>query len=144
MAGSEKRDQKYLFSLASRFHMHSIAGSYREVRLILKARLVKTVVDDLYNSAHLAEEDSIRGANSAMSDDDAYVWSGLGISSSWGILPFTYHLAAPSDILWTSMIQEAGVTGPAVEAKLARPGVFGMRDTDPIPVSHLLMSCSGR
>lgn len=98
MAGPEKRNHQYLLKLALRLSIQSTARSYREVRLILKARLVKTVADNLCNSAYLAEENSIRGANSAMTDDDAYMWSALGISSSRGVLPFTHHLVAPSNM----------------------------------------------
>jgi hypothetical protein len=74
-----------------------------------------------------------------MADDDAYMWPGLGISSPWGVLPFTHYLVAPPDMFEAVVIQKAGVTGPAVEAKLARPGEFGMRDTISKSVSHLLM-----
>lgn len=143
MAGSEERNHQYLFSSASLLNIHSKNRSYREVRLILKARLVKTVVDDLCNSAYLAEKDPIRGTDSAMGHDNPYVWSGFGISSSRGVFPFTNHLVAPSNMFWAFVVQKTSVAGPAVEAKLGRPGVFGMRDTILISVSCLLMSWSG-
>ncbi|KAF3396009.1 hypothetical protein F1880_006626 [Penicillium rolfsii] len=140
MAGSEKRNHQYLFSSASSLQFHPKARSYWEVRLVLKARLIETVVDDLCNSAYFAEKDSIRGADSTMSDNDAYVWSWLGFASPSGILPFAHHLAAPTNMFWAFVVQKASVTGPAVNSKLAGPGVFGMRDTVFIAVNYLLMS----
>lgn len=112
--------------------------TYRKIRLVLKAWLVKTVVDNLCNSAQLAKEDSIGGTGCAMDDDKSYMWLYSGFSSSHVFLPFSCLLAAPSDMLcgWP-VIQKAWLAGPAVDVKFGGPSVFRMRDTSMFSISMI-------